>query len=270
MQPTMVRPKPGIGKGVLDPRGAQEKFTVARFHPSADLEPFIEHLWTVSWNLGEGPPHVQETLPDPSVHIVLERGASEVVGVLRGKFARRLVGAGQVFAAKLHPGGFYPFVREPVVNFTDRRVALAEVFDVDVQDLEARLFGAADEASMATELEGFLRAQGAEPDPNVALVRGFIARISSDPAITKVAQLGGQARALQRLFRRYVGVSPKWVIRRSRLQNAAESLAARAAVDLVDLAARLGYADQAHFVRDFRTLVGTTPGAYARRNLGGS
>jgi AraC-like DNA-binding protein len=27
----------------------------------------------------------------------------------------------------------------------------------------------------------------------------------------------------------------------------------------------LGYADQAHFVKDFRTIVGTSPAAYARR-----
>ena len=170
--------------------------------------------------------------------------------------------------AKLHPGGFFPFVREPVVSFTDRRVPLGEVFDVDVRALEERLLGAADEVSMALELEALLRAQGALPDDNVELVREVIAEITADSTITKVAQLGRQPRALQRLFRRYVGVSPKWVIRRSRLQSAAEALGASAEVDLVELAAQLGYADQAHFVRDFRTLVGTTPGAYVRRNLG--
>ena len=265
----MVRPKPGIGKGVLHAHGARDKFSVGRFHPSEDLAPLVEHLWTVSWDLGEGPPHVQETLPDPSVHIVLERGASEVVGVLRGRFRRRLVGAGRVFAAKLHPGGFFPFVREPVVSFTDRRVPLGEVFDVDVPALEERLFAAAaDEASMAIELEGLLRAQGAESDDNVELAREIVGQIAADSTITKVAHLGRQTRALQRLFRRYVGVSPKWVIRRARLQSAAEALGASAEVDLVDLAAQLGYADQAHFVRDFRALVGTTPGAYARGNIG--
>jgi len=254
---------------VLDRRLAQGKFTASRFHPHADLAPLVEHLWTVTWELGDGPPHVQETLPDPSVHIVLERGRSEVVGVLRGKFTRRLEGRGRVFAAKLHPGGFLPFVRSvgrSVAEYTDRRVPLAEVFPVDVAALEERIFSAGDEPSMAAQLDGFLRAQGAEADEHVASARSIVARIAREQAITRVAQLTSQPRALQRLFRRYVGVSPKWVIRRSRLQNAAEALASRQEVDLAGLALELGYADQAHFVRDFRELVGTTPGAYARRN----
>ena len=255
---------------MLDPREGREKFSVGRFHPSADLEPLVEHLWTVSWELGDGPPHVQETLPDPSVHIVLERGASEVVGVLRGKFSRRLVGDGRVFAAKLHPGGIFPIVREPAIAYTDRRLPLSEVFDVDARALEERVFAAPGEAAMAAELEEFLRAQGARTDANVEAVRALVTRISEDRTITKVAHLGAPPRALQRLFRRYVGVSPKWVIRRSRLQNAAEALAGRAEVDLVGLAAELGYADQAHFARDFRALIGTTPGAYARRNVAAS
>jgi AraC-like DNA-binding protein len=34
--------------------------------------------------------------------------------------------------------------------------------------------------------------------------------------------------------------------------------------DLADLAASLGWSDQAHFVRDFRAVVGTTPSVYLR------
>jgi len=33
---------------------------------------------------------------------------------------------------------------------------------------------------------------------------------------------------------------------------------------LVELALELGYVDQPHFVRDFKAVVGVTPGSYAR------
>jgi AraC-like DNA-binding protein len=36
-------------------------------------------------------------------------------------------------------------------------------------------------------------------------------------------------------------------------------------VDLADLAVRLGYADQSHFVNSFTALVGVPPGEYHRR-----
>jgi AraC-like DNA-binding protein len=72
-------------------------------------------------------------------------------------------------------------------------------------------------------------------------------------------------RSLQQLFSEYVGVSPKWVIRRFRLHEAADSLAGGDEPDLAALAQRLGYFDQAHFTSDFRKLVGQTPADYRRR-----
>lgn len=69
-------------------------------------------------------------------------------------------------------------------------------------------------------------------------------------------------RALQRLFSDYVGVSPKWVIRRLRLHQAAFRLASAEAFDLARLAQELGYFDQAHFTRDFTNLVGRPPAQY--------
>ncbi|GGU02878.1 helix-turn-helix domain-containing protein [Streptomyces coeruleorubidus] len=65
------------------------------------------------------------------------------------------------------------------------------------------------------------------------------------------------ARQLQRMFAEYVGIGPKWVIRRARIQEAA----ARAAAEPQDwsaLAAELGYADRAHFTRDFTASIGTS------------
>jgi len=72
-------------------------------------------------------------------------------------------------------------------------------------------------------------------------------------------------RGLQRLFAEYVGIGPKWVIRRYRLREITERLAAGGPVDWAGLAAELGYADQAHLVRDFRAMVGETPTWYAQR-----
>ena len=62
----------------------------------------------------------------------------------------------------------------------------------------------------------------------------------------------------------YVGASPAWVIRRYRLQAAAARLTARPPADVRAVAWELGYADQAHLIRDFRAAVGVTPGAYVQ------
>jgi AraC-like DNA-binding protein len=71
------------------------------------------------------------------------------------------------------------------------------------------------------------------------------------------------SRSLQRLFRRYVGVSPKWVLQRYRLHEAAERIAEGRDGDWAATALELGYFDQAHFIRDFKALIGASPAQYA-------
>jgi transcriptional regulator GlxA family with amidase domain len=88
-------------------------------------------------------------------------------------------------------------------------------------------------------------------------------------ALTRVDQVAERAalsvRSLQRLFATYVGVSPKAVLARFRLQDAAAEIDAGTVDDLAALAVELGWFDQAHFSRDFRAVVGTTPSAYLQR-----
>jgi AraC-like DNA-binding protein len=55
------------------------------------------------------------------------------------------------------------------------------------------------------------------------------------------------------------------VIRRYRLHGATERMARGDAIVWADLAGELGYADQAHFSRDFAALFGEPPTRYARR-----
>ncbi|MDQ2667157.1 MAG: helix-turn-helix domain-containing protein [Gemmatimonadota bacterium] len=105
-------------------------------------------------------------------------------------------------------------------------------------------------------------------DTNTEKVGALVALIAADADVRRISDLvrisGRSERTLDRLFARYIGVSPAWVIRRNRLQAVAARLTARPPADARDGAWELGYADQAHFIRDFRAIIGVTPGAYAQ------
>ena len=102
----------------------------------------------------------------------------------------------------------------------------------------------------------------------VVQLRDLVERMAADPTLVRVEDVAALAsievRALQRSFRAYVGATPKWVIGRYRLHEAAAQLAGAQAPNLAELALRLGYFDQAHFVRDFKAVVGRPPGRYAK------
>lgn len=81
-------------------------------------------------------------------------------------------------------------------------------------------------------------------------------------------QLHVSQRSLQRLAARFVGMPPQLLLRRRRLQEAAERMRADPAADLGALAAELGFADQPHLTREFRSVLGTTPRGYGRTGSG--
>ena len=83
-----------------------------------------------------------------------------------------------------------------------------------------------------------------------------------------VFRSGLPLRTLQRRFVRAVIVTPKWVLLRYRLHEAAERLNSAPSTSLATLAADLGYADQAHFARDFRATIGVPPQAFASSFVG--
>lgn len=260
-------------RGILNPRRGEKLFREALRLPSPDLAEWVRHYWSVRWDLRGRESQVQRVLSHPSVHLVaergdgLERGRSRIVGVTTGTFAAVLQGEGFVFGISFRSGGFRPFHDASVSTLTNRTVAISSVFGSQGEALVERLLALETDADLVKAAEAFLRARLPEPDPWLHTVNQIVDRIRSDREVTRVEQVarlcGIGTRQLQRLFSEYVGVSPKWVIQRYRLHEAAERLAG-SDVGLEDLAQELGYFDQAHFVRDFKAIVGCPPGEYAR------
>jgi len=263
-------------RGILHPGAAAGKFRLERYWPSADLAYFVERYWIVRWDLPAREEHVQETLPNPCVNLVLEKGRSAAFGVPRGRSARLLTGEGCAFGVKFRPGGFYPFLKAPVSSLRERPLPLHCLFGPDALEFEAGLLSLDEDEAMVEGVEAFLRERAPERDERVDWVNRVIDAIAEDPGGVNVESLAAafavSPRTLQRVFQTYVGAGPKWVIMRFRLQEAVAQLD-NGHRDWTRLAADLGYFDQAHFVRDFKALVGKTPTEYAsevRTSLAGA
>ena len=151
----------------------------------------------------------------------------------------------------------------------DAELGFPEAFGVEGGPVERAVFGQAGEPAMVGALEQFLRELQPAPDPAVELIDRIVGRIATDRDVVRVEDLargmGLGRRTLERLFREYVGPSPKRVIRQFRLQAAADEAAKGGVTHWARLANDLGYADQAHFIRDFRATLGTTPSEFARQ-----
>jgi AraC-like DNA-binding protein len=258
-----------LGAGVLHAGAAATRFTLHRYPPPEDLAPFVDFCWVIRWDLRGQPPHEQQILPHPNVNLAFEAGGPAVYGVDRKIFTRRLSGPGKALGIRFRPGGFRPFHSRPIFSLNDRVVPAARLFGPAADEACAVVMASDADEEMIAAGAGLLRGFGADPDPGAEQAAELVKRITEDPALQRVTQLaeasGLSARKLQRLFSDYVGVSPKWVMRRARLHEAALRVEADgpASVDWAVLAADLGYADQAHLTRDFTATLGVPPARYA-------
>lgn len=265
-------------RGILDPWLLRQRVRLSRYPPTEPLVGVVDRFWAVQWQLPDGVEHRQQVLTHPGANLSVgpvnghgEDGPLEakLYGVARSLTTRNLRGRGWTVAAMTTVGGLGALVESPADLYTDRGVPLGEALGIDEAKLIREVMALTDEPRRVAELSAALEAACRLDRLDTAREVSAIARLAeADRGIQRVTDLAHRAgmseRTLQRLFLRFAGVSPAWVLRRYRLLDAAEAVRDGGAVDWAGLAARLGYSDQAHLIRDFRAAVGQTPAAYAR------
>jgi AraC-like DNA-binding protein len=267
-------PEVGRARGMLRRPLAAGTMRHARRRPAAELAPWIAHYWMIRWDLRGCQPHLAESLPHPNVHLIFENGSSVVSGVQTQKFSRVLEGQSRVFGVKFRAGGFRPFLGAAVASLANRVVPARRIFGKEIEPLEELLLSPASDGMKIDAANAFFLDRMPRFDPMISLAGRLVERVFQDTEIKTVHDLARHAamgkRSLQRLFREYVGASPKWVIRRYRLHEAIEQFNSGRRCNWSELAVELGYFDQAHLINDFKSLVGYSPSEYAKllkRNL---
>jgi AraC-like DNA-binding protein len=264
--------------GILRPEVQDSLVRRDRLEADSGLQPWVEHYWTVAWEL-EPPGFVSEVVSHPAVHVTIESGsrprfghsmpAALVHGVITRRFTQEILGSGRVFGVKFRPGGFGAFTGADVGAWTDRVLPLGVAFGAEAAVLLREVLPLDDDRDRAAVADAFLLGRVPARDERYDEVLAIVTQMQRDPALTTVEQVARRhavsERTLQRLFRRYVGVGPKWVLQRARLHDAVDRIDSGRVSDLAALALELGWFDQAHFTRDFTALVGQSPAAYAAR-----
>ena len=241
---------------------------IHRFAPSPELAPLVRRYWMPVWSLPDGQASVQRVLQYPVCLLVVSHEYALLVGPASGLSTQELRGSGWALGTMLQPAAGTALAGGPVTALTDRAVPLAD--EVLVTGIRAAVAGepanpARQQAAVGVVEEWLARLLPV--DEEGLLVNAIVEFVEGDPDVQRVGQVCDKfaltERTLQRLTARRIGLSPKWLVQRRRLHEAAERLRQQERPDLARVAAELGYADQAHFSRDFRAVTGLTPGEFA-------
>ncbi|MBN1093382.1 AraC family transcriptional regulator [Blastococcus sp. TML/M2B] len=254
-----------------DPRDASHR--MHRYEAPAEFAGLLRWFWIPVWSVPTGQEAPQKVLQYPNSLIVIAQDYARFYGVTASLSTTTLTGDGWAVGVACAPAAGYLLTGRPMAEFTDRAVDVGEVLGDAGRVLSDRVRAAmapdpSDPAGHAAAIEAFGEAlRPALPvDDEGALVNRLVAFVESRSDVTRVAQVcaefGLGERALQRLVQRRIGLTPKWLIQRRRLQEAAERLRTDG-TSLAETAAVLGYADQSHLSRDFSAVTGMTPGEFA-------
>ena len=247
---------------------------VHRLVPSPDLADLVRRYWCPVWSLPPGEVTVQRVLAYPVCQLVVTDSYATLVGPSSVLTTRELSGSGWAVGVMMQPAAGTLLAGRSVDQLVDQMLPLGEVPGLAgdrLTDGVRRVVGesAADpDVRMQAVLvfEDALRTLPAVDEEGL-LVNAIVEYVEGDPSVRRVSQVCEKFaitdRSLQRLTARRIGLGPKWLIQRRRLHEVAERLRGPEPPDLATVAADLGYSDQAHLTRDFRTVTGLTPGEFA-------
>jgi len=166
------------------------------------------------------------------------------------------------------PGRAFPFVGIPLSRLVDLRPDAADVLEGAIG---GRLQGIGRLGSMEERLEGLERiilSSGGSAQAPPESVTGAVNLIQETDGDYRVdllsSEIGISRQHLSREFAKHVGLSPKKLSRIVRFRRALRRVRQSVAPDWADLAAGLGYYDQAHFIAEFTQFAGLSPGRYRR------
>jgi len=254
----------GDSRGVLYPAAMP---TFHRLPAPEQVVRWVRWFWIPEWDIAAGRVSRQEIIAFPACNLVVEPDLVGLAGPTTRRSFRDLRGRGWAVGALLRPAAVPHFTAEPVaLRDRYRSLDLPELRSCVVAAMAADDNGGTRRARAVDAFTGWLVENLPPPDDEALLANAMAELIDCNPAVLQVedaaSRLGVSARTLQRVAGRYVGLSPGAMIRRRRLQEAAERLRNTPDTTIATVATDLGYTDHAHLTADFRTVLGFTPSSY--------
>lgn len=237
--------------------------------PRASLRHFVSLVWAQE-QVGVASRPAELVLPTGAMHLVISSACGlapvGLIGGARDAAFRKEERADTRWSvgAMLRPDAAAGLLGAPGSAFAHQHTWLSDVWaEVDCAAL-------ADQLEKQTRLEERLAAFEAALEKRVTgaqrsdqMTAYILKRFSGGASVGDVvAEVGCSHRHLAGRFAEITGLKPKTYQRLRRFNRALDRLHREPSSALADIAAAAGYADQAHFGREFVAIAGLTPGAY--------
>lgn len=257
---------------------------IKEYQPSPALRPYVELFWEGRFNTNSDDLLTQKVLPNgyleaiihlSGLHCELPVGSDfhpssdyTLIGLFSQPYEVHFRGQVRAFGIRFKPEGLLPALGVPAAEvkegFADIELFTGRAF----REYYQRMRTAALSSERIALSEAFLRKKLEKNNVELYYLNRAAEMIRRRKGLVSMEELAENAyispRQLEREFKQKIGLTPKRYMRLARLNEANRLLEKNKQMELTAIAYESGYADQAHFIRDFRQFTGEKPTAFLR------
>jgi AraC-like DNA-binding protein len=251
------------------------------FEPHPVLSALVKFYWTLEVPFDPSN-QKQKIIPDGCIEMTfnfrdkIKRYVAEddfiihpdamVMGQRTQSYFIEPVGDVDSFAICFYPYGFANFVGTPLEQLVDVETPIGSLFGAQPANaLEQSIREAASTQERIKIIEAFLFERLHQDSTIENLVKTTVDALLATNGSSPINQILkgnlSKRRQLERNFKKQIGISPKQLGKVLRLQTALKMLLNQEE-SLTTIAYESEYFDQAHFIKDFKEFIGTTPSEF--------
>lgn len=244
--------------------------------PSEELSHIIKSFWMID-SEDDNTIHQQKIFPDGYPEMIFHYGdvyrvnisgnwetqSTELIaGQIRNHFFLENTGVSKMFAIKFQPWALKELFSLEMSSITDKVIVVPDSIKVKTSIIKNIAINNCEFSEKVTQIETwFLSQKELDFHSNHKAVqyiqeKNGLIKLNELTELCKITE-----RTLERYFKSYIGLSPKFYSRIIRFSSIFELIQEKN-IDWQDIVYRAGYYDQSHFIKNFKEFTGEDPTSY--------
>lgn len=250
--------------------------------------PLSDYIGSLTYFKGYDPEHtIEKLMPDGKVNIIIELDEYDrytfdhdtfekkkkcirawVSGMHQSLIAFSSLRKSSLFVIQFKAGGSFPFLHTPLHAITNLVVDAELILGKSIFELREKLMEAPSisEKFQITEQWLIKRAHYAPlPESVVQYTVNAIEKNPTQIVLKEIAEKTGYShKQFIHIFKKQVGLTPKFYQRIIRFNKALEEINRQQAIEWPRISLDCGFYDQAHFINEFKKFSGFNPSEYLK------
>lgn len=256
---------------------------ITEYRPAAPLRAFVQSYWAGAFNIRAESQFVQSVIPNGFIELIIHLTNDHcyltkngqhwahspdftLIGLFKKPYEVRFSRKVEVFGIRFYPEGIVNIFGVPPAQFMATYEDSTDVFGRVFQNYCARLRETGPLDKKLSFTNDFLLEQLLEHKKDFDYVRRAAEIIRQKDGLLSQEYLTDRIyislRQLQRAFKQQIGMTAKQYMRLARLNAVQRYLQGHQQVNFSEAAYRHGFADQSHFIREFKSFTGYSPGSF--------